>query len=197
MHTPLTPRQAEIVAVATELIAEHGIQQLTMKKVAGRMGFSEPAIYRHFASKFDILLAILAGFREQTESVIAAVNALNGTATEKVAALFDGFIAHFVARPEITSVIFAEEIFQDDERLAGMVREIMANNQKLLARIIRTGQNDGDIRADISAEDLMTVTMGGFRLIITRWRLARRAFSLQDAGRNLSQSLAKLLSPVG
>lgn len=50
-----TDRQAEIVAAAFTLIAQNGVQELTIKNLGAAIGESEPAIYRHFASKREIL----------------------------------------------------------------------------------------------------------------------------------------------
>ena len=54
----LSARQEEIIDTAIKLIDAGGIQNLTMKNIARQMGFSEPAIYRHFESKLDLLLAM-------------------------------------------------------------------------------------------------------------------------------------------
>ena len=53
-----TERQQEIINVALKLINEKGIQGLTMKNLSKEIGISEPAIYRHFENKIEILLAI-------------------------------------------------------------------------------------------------------------------------------------------
>ncbi|MBT4968054.1 MAG: TetR/AcrR family transcriptional regulator [Bacteroidetes bacterium] len=54
-----TDRQKEIVEVALELITEKGIQGLTIKNLSKKIGISEPAIYRHFDNKIQILISIL------------------------------------------------------------------------------------------------------------------------------------------
>src|SRR5690348_1437837 len=41
-----------------ELIQESGLGGLTMKKVAERVGFTEPAMYRHFPNKQALLLGV-------------------------------------------------------------------------------------------------------------------------------------------
>jgi AcrR family transcriptional regulator len=51
-------RQDEIVDRTIELIRENGMAGLTMKKVAERVGFTEPAIYRHFPNKQALLLGV-------------------------------------------------------------------------------------------------------------------------------------------
>jgi AcrR family transcriptional regulator len=51
-------RQDQILDRAIELIRENGMAGLTMKKVAERVGFTEPAIYRHFPNKQALLLGV-------------------------------------------------------------------------------------------------------------------------------------------
>lgn len=51
-------RQDEILDRAMELLREGGLAGLTMKKVAERVGFTEPAIYRHFPNKQALLLGV-------------------------------------------------------------------------------------------------------------------------------------------
>ena len=55
----MTKRQEEITKEAIKLISEKGIQGLTIKNLSKRIGISEPAIYRHFEGKTDILLKLL------------------------------------------------------------------------------------------------------------------------------------------
>ena len=60
----LTVRQQEIVEKSIRLISEKGIQGFTIKNLAKSVGISEPAIYRHFESKIEILITILNQFVE-------------------------------------------------------------------------------------------------------------------------------------
>ena len=56
-------RQIEIIEAATILIGQKGIQNLTTKNLAAEIGFSEPALYRHFKNKSDILQSVLVYYR--------------------------------------------------------------------------------------------------------------------------------------
>ena len=51
-------RQDEILDRTIELLRESGLAGLTMKKVAERVGFTEPAIYRHFPNKQALLVGV-------------------------------------------------------------------------------------------------------------------------------------------
>lgn len=46
-----TVRQKQIIQQSIQLIADKGIQGLTIKNISKSIGISEPAIYRHFDNK--------------------------------------------------------------------------------------------------------------------------------------------------
>jgi len=70
----MSDRQDEIVGTALRLISEDGIQELTMKKIATAIGITEPALYRHFTSKFQILSAVVDTNNGGTLYAIQAIN---------------------------------------------------------------------------------------------------------------------------
>jgi AcrR family transcriptional regulator len=70
----LTPRAREVVAAARELLEQEGVEQLTMRRLAERLGFQAPSIYRHFADKRALEAAIISSaFEEQAEVFEQAV----------------------------------------------------------------------------------------------------------------------------
>ena len=60
----LTKRQSEIIDAALKLTAEGGIQNLTIKNLGNALGITEPAIYRHFRSKSEIVRTMIGRFDE-------------------------------------------------------------------------------------------------------------------------------------
>src|SRR5680860_49069 len=120
-----TDRQTEILLVALELIGEKGIQGLTIKNISKKIGISEPAIYRHFASKSDILLGVLSNFKEMAVMLSEIVENYNAIATEKLNFLFSRMLDLFSETPSMVSVIFSEEIFINDELLKSRIIEIV------------------------------------------------------------------------
>jgi len=59
MPRPANPTlRDDILAAALRLVEAKGAAGLTMREVAGALGYSATAIYQHFASKEDLLLAL-------------------------------------------------------------------------------------------------------------------------------------------
>ena len=190
-----TARQKEIINAAIALIADKGIQQLTIKNLAIKIGFAEGAIYRHFASKTEILLGILTMFKENKNSTLTQMQSSTNTdALTKLQTLFQERFAHFNANPAIAAVIFSEEIFQNDKRLSEEVFIIMQESQAIVRSVIENGQKTGQMRTDISAKQLSLLITGALRLIVTQWRLSGFAFDLQKEGRQLWKSIEQIVT---
>ncbi len=50
--------KAALIAAGLKEIAQHGIEEFSLRGVARRAGVSAPAVYRHFADKDDLLAAM-------------------------------------------------------------------------------------------------------------------------------------------
>lgn len=66
--------RAALLNVAAEIIAEEGIDNLTLRGLSERIGVSRTAPYRHFADKSTLLAAVAEeGFKRLLKKVIAAM----------------------------------------------------------------------------------------------------------------------------
>ncbi|RKY72171.1 MAG: TetR/AcrR family transcriptional regulator [Candidatus Latescibacterota bacterium] len=191
--TDVTPRQKEIMETAMRLIAEKGIQKCTIKNVSRHIGISEPAIYRHFESKMDILLGILSCFKQRTKATSERIRSSESTAIKQIESIFVGHVHQFTADPTMAAVIFSEEIFQNDRRLSEEVFSIMKLSQDTMLEIIEKGQSNGEIRSDIPKEQLALILMGALRLMVTKWRLSGFSFDLEKEGTDLWNALRKII----
>jgi len=188
-----TARQKEITEVALELISEKGIQGLTIKNLAKKIGITEPAIYRHYDSKTDILIAVLDLFKQNTEQLFEKELKHEGKAIDKIEHLFTKHFASFSATPSLVSVIFSEEIFRNEPVLIAKIAEIIDKNDKILTTIIVDGQKTGEIRSDIEATYLSTIIIGTLRLFVKKWQFSEFSYNLPREGKKLIESIKLLI----
>ena len=187
-------RQIEIIEAATKLVGDKGIQNLTTKNLAAEMGFSEPAIYRHFKGKTEILVSVLNYFKEGLQKEIKGIIEANSTGAEKLVRIMEFQFKVFSKKPAIVMVIFAETSFQYDKKLSAVVLQILTQKKKMIEEIILSGQNDGSIRKDIEAPNLAAFFMGSMRFTVLRWRLNDYNFDLEKEGKSLCTATKKILS---
>jgi AcrR family transcriptional regulator len=110
----LSERQEEILEKSIQLIAEKGIQGFTTKNLSKAIGISEPAIYRHFKGKTDILLTILDNFKQMANMLSSMMVENKMPANEKISFMFNNMVDMFTENPAMVSVIFSEEIFKNE-----------------------------------------------------------------------------------
>src|SRR5690606_10615788 len=95
-----TDRQIEIMDAATNRISKFGIQNLTNKTFAADNGLSEPALYRHFKSKNQILWSLLEYFKTEMENRIQSIPFEASTSeADKLRVIFNYQLQTFVSKP--------------------------------------------------------------------------------------------------
>lgn len=189
----LTNRQEEIIHASIEIISEKGIQNLTIKNLSKSIGISEPAIYRHFESKMDILLAILSEFENYMITDKDILRDIGLSPIKKLEKVFSHHFSHFAKNPAFAAVVFAEEIFMDDKRLSEKIHTIMKRNFKMMLTIVKEAQVKGEIRSDIEGDQVIIIIMGGLRLIVKKWRLSDHSFNIKTEGQKLWRTIIKLI----
>lgn len=98
----LKPRVREIVDVARDLLDEEGVDGLSMRAIAGRLGVRAPSLYKHLPDKQAILDVLIADlYREFGDHQRAAVVGLD----DPVGALFAAFREWALAHPERYSLL--------------------------------------------------------------------------------------------
>ncbi len=175
-----TKRQEEIIKKSIKIIATKGIQGLTIKNLSKEIGISEPAIYRHFESKTDIILAILDNFLTISRGINDSIKRLEEDALKKIELMFLRIMEIFEKEPETITVIFSEEIFKNEKIYIDKINEITEENIKAVSSILKEGQEKNEIRNDITAEQLSTIIIGALRFKIKRWDLTGNYSGLID-----------------
>ncbi|MCF8362814.1 MAG: TetR/AcrR family transcriptional regulator [Prolixibacteraceae bacterium] len=188
-----TARQIEIVEAALNLINENGIQGLTIKNLSKKIGISEPAIYRHYENKIEILVAVLDSFSRFMGEIKTNVEKQSGSLSQ-IEAMFTAFFTAFNENPSLVAVIFSEELFRNEPRLSDKTSEIINKNIEFLSGIIQKGAYEGEIREDIPAEHLTIMVMGTLRLYVKKWQLKGAGFNLKTEGEGLIRSVITLIS---
>ena len=106
----LTPRAREIVAAAREILDDEGLEALTMRRIAERLGIRAPSLYKHFPDKAALEAAIIsAAFEEQAEVFEQAVD---GSA-EPLADIAAAYRRFARAHPQLYRLMTDRELRRD------------------------------------------------------------------------------------
>ena len=194
MRTEITPRQLEIIEAAGQLITEDGYAKLTTKRLAERMQFSEAALYRHFASKEAILVSMLEHLTASVQLRMTEVASREVLPEPRLRAMFDSHFSYFKAHPQYLMAIFATNFMEPSPATEAANLGLMEVMRQHLRAVIGEGQKTGAFTKTISADMLVHIVMGTFRLHMLQWRISGRGFDLTRKGRGLMDAVISLIS---
>ncbi len=189
-----TDRQIEIMEAATARIDKYGIQNLTIKTLAADIGLSEPALYRHFNSKNDILAGMLDYFILEMRDRIMSISKEPGeSSSDELRSIFTSQLKTFTNKPAIVSVIFAESIFHFNVELTGKVSEIMSMMHEYVRANVKRGQELGEYSKMINSPTITTIIIGAMRLTVLKWKLSGNKSNLIKDGNSVLSGVLKMI----
>ena len=100
--------ETAILEAARDLLAEGGLDALSMRAVASKVGLSATAIYHWFQNKEDLVdRVVLHGFRRSEAYMWKAIEDLPAGSMDRVAALGEAYIRFALENREYFKIIFA------------------------------------------------------------------------------------------
>ncbi|MBP7736535.1 MAG: TetR/AcrR family transcriptional regulator [Spirochaetes bacterium] len=192
----LTLRQHEILDDALDIIARYGMQRMTIKNLAHAVKVSEPALYRHFKSKFDILMTILVRYGSNLQELFKQSEHETVSSVDAIETFYTGMFRGFEKQPALSIVIFSEDLFRYDRRLSHEVTTIIKLTHERIYKILKEGVRRGEVRSDVPAKQLAWMVMGIMRLLITRWRISDYRLGLVKEGREAIILIRKVIAPA-
>lgn len=171
---PLSPREAELLAVTLELLQEHGYDRLTLDGVAAAAHASKATLYRRWPTKAELVLAaFIEGTREE------AVDPDTGTLRGDLLTLGESICAHVTAHASTIRAVLVE-VSRSAELQATMQQQFLDQRKALIVRILARAVDRGEIEASAITEDLWDVLPGYliFRSVLAGREPCRR--TVQD-----------------
>ncbi len=186
-------RRREIVETSLEIIKESGIQRLTLKRIAKKIGISEQAIYRHFNSKLEILRAIITYFNQALHQSMPSISEKD-PAIQRILTITRAHMEFIQKHPAVAAVIFSEEMFQNEPELATLVKDALFKRLEHITRVIQTGQHAGEFRADLDPRLVAHLLLGSLRLTVVVWRLGGFRTNLVQTGEEVVRTILQLIT---
>lgn len=103
---PPAERRTQIIAAAKALFGEGGLEQVSMRNIARRVGVTQAAIYQHFEDKDAILFAIAEGFFNQLIEASENVAMADLDPIERLRRSMRAYVESGLAHPEEYRLVF-------------------------------------------------------------------------------------------
>jgi AcrR family transcriptional regulator len=173
--------KGRIEAAALQLFVDKGVSATSIRDIAASVGFSDGALYRHYASKDELVWSLFresfAGYAETLARLAAGCTG----SRDKIAAMVHGFCDLF----DSDSRLFRFLLLVQHGQLA-RVSPGMANPVETVREVIAAGMAAGDIPA--GDPDLATAMVMGIILQTATFKVYGR---IQQPLSGLAPTLAE------
>lgn len=153
-------RQGEIIRVAVELAAEKGVDSVTTQDMAEAMQLTQGSIFRHFATKDDIWVAVMQWIRERLMNVLDKAAA---DATDPLDAIQRMFFAHitFIGKhPAIPRLLFSELLHKKNSKLRQLIQEIISGYEAKITDRLDAAKTQSLVSPDLDSKSAAVLYIG-------------------------------------
>lgn len=190
-----TERQVDIIRATIQLIADEGVHNFSIRKLAARVGVTEPAVYRHFESKDDLMIKLAAYITRNWHVMFNELDIRPTSFVEQMRIIFREVMAYFDDNREFAKTLLSTNLIATD---SGMTRELLRLKDDGVARFtefVSTAQASGQARSDVDAESVASVFFGTVWWVVTVWLADGAKGSLVDQWESTWGVLVRLLEP--
>jgi len=169
-------RKDGIIIDAIKLMDMKGLHGMTTRELAFMQGITEPAIYRQFKNKNDIIQSILEDFAKYDEAISSTVKQFDGTPVEALLYFGKLYSDYYENYPEIASIMFSIEYLKTNENLYEIFKNIIDGRKKTIEELLEKIE-----MVDETAKSEIAELMNGVFLAQTMfWKMDGCSYSLSN-----------------
>jgi len=171
------PRKEQIVNAARMLVIKVGSENVTVRKIAEEVGFTEAAIYRHFKSKKDILYLLVENIETSLLSDLIAGGNQSGDVIETILLRH---LSSIEMRRGISFQVIAEIISLGDNKLNRRIYDAIERYIEKLKTILQKEVSKGKLRRDIDVDATALLIFSVVQSLSNIWTLSNYSFDPKD-----------------
>ena len=164
-------RQHQIIEAARDLIATKGMDGVTIDAIAEEVGLTEGAIYRHFASKHQILSLLVDDIESNLLDTVRSARDEGDSAVDSLERILEAHLSDVEGRRAVSFIVIAEAMGFDVARLSHRVALMFTHYLELIQAVLDQGIREGSVRPDVNVNAAATTFFGLIQSTATLWAL--------------------------
>jgi AcrR family transcriptional regulator len=153
-------RQEEIKQAVLNIIFTEGLKSLSTKNLANHIGLSEGAIFRHFATKQDILLSILQDVQIELITQLREISVSSLSPEVRLKDFLCATIHYLTEKKGVTMLLFSEAFHNNDSVLKNSLQQIFNSQRNLVSKIMLDGIAMGIWDEQVNVERVSMIYLG-------------------------------------
>lgn len=153
-------RQSEIIRVAVDLAADKGVDSVTTQDMADAMHLTQGAIFRHFATKDDIWVAVIEWVRGRLMKVLDKAAADATDPLDAIKRMFSAHIAFVSKHPAIPRLLFSELLHKKNSKLRQLIQGIISGYESRVAALLEQAKSQSLVSPDLDSQSAAVLYIG-------------------------------------
>jgi TetR/AcrR family fatty acid metabolism transcriptional regulator len=173
-------RKDKLLISAIELLDESGVSGVNTKEMARREGISEPAVYRHFENKLDILLSIIEKFSSFDSRLENTVIEQKMEPIAAIRHLCTSYASYYSSYPQIASVMFSEDLLKYNPLVKEKLVKVISRRKQIIRELVQQAQETGKLKEGIDSGVVADLISGIVWQCTFEWKMKDMGFNLQE-----------------
>ncbi|MBM4342843.1 MAG: TetR/AcrR family transcriptional regulator [Deltaproteobacteria bacterium] len=156
-----------LVATARQVVRDQGLGAATLEHIAEAAGVSRATIYLHFATKADVLGAVLDDLVARLEVSVLGVDLQDGAAPpeDQLAANLVRVLHVLFENQRLSQLLFAPPV-QNEPALTARAAQFLATVRRMLREALTDGRSAGLVRDAFDVDVATSALFGAVREVV-------------------------------
>jgi AcrR family transcriptional regulator len=177
---PARERKDEIIEITRNLIFNQGLSNFTMRTVAKLTGVSEAAIYKHFAGKEDLLMALLHSLFDPWQEALKKLKNSRMKVDKRLVKLAETHIKFLFEKQLNPVLFFSEAMNPENSKLITVLQENLGFLKTTVSELIEEGITEKQFAENIDIEAAAACFIGIIQGAVIRWTVMQNCDSLKN-----------------
>jgi TetR/AcrR family transcriptional regulator len=184
-------RRVQILEALATMLQQPGAERITTAALAARLGVSEAALYRHFASKAQMFEGLIEFIEQSVFSLVNQIVERESSGAGQASKIVGMLLQFAEKNPGMTRVMVGDALVFEDERLQQRMNQFFDKIESQLRQSLRASSDAAEsatptVDAQVRASILTAFVVGRLQ------RFARSGFR-RPPSEHLEASLARML----
>jgi TetR/AcrR family transcriptional regulator len=159
-------RKLQILQNLAEMLQKPQGEKITTASLAAKIGVSEAALYRHFASKAQMFEGLIEFIEQTLFGLINKVTSEENSGVKQLEAVLPMLLGFAQKNPGMTRVLIGEALVNEDGRLQTRINQLHDRLEATLKQSLRLAASQQEISAETDAAAQANLMMS---YVIGRW----------------------------
>jgi AcrR family transcriptional regulator len=142
-------RRQQIIQATISIMAEQGLTGATTRRIAGKVGISEPALYKYFPGKKALVLEALDEVGNRFFQTLSQASGEKDGVPDRILNMSAAFYEFVMDHPEESTLLFEAATGARDPEIKDALSSRLVEYTEALAAMFEGGKSQGTVRKDL------------------------------------------------